>query len=128
MTYSGSMISTNHKFTLEAPHDESGHIGFGRTRVVYCDCTVRAMVEVGQDARVAKRRTDEGEQLVTIQSAKDGMPMPPGSDIADVDGECRDGWHTATSLYKNGSAQVTTPEYRDGWERIFGGKQNVGVA
>jgi hypothetical protein len=43
-------ISTDHKFSLTAPHDEHGYIGFGRARILYCECTVVAQVEVGRDA------------------------------------------------------------------------------
>lgn len=76
----------------------------------------------------AVRRNDEGESVVAISPAKDGDPMHPGTELADISHECRDGWHELRSIYKNGPAQVATPAYREGYDRIFGKKPGVGLA
>jgi hypothetical protein len=54
--------------------------------------------------------------------------MLPGSEIAHISPEDSDGWHEVQTLYRNGPAQVATPKYREGYDRIFGKKPDVGLA
>lgn len=87
--------------------------------------------EIAPGVRAAMRRQgDSGEMRpVRVTVARDGAPVPPGAELAQVDGPCVDGWHGITSLFGgDGPAQVATPAYRDGYDRIFGKKQNVGLA
>lgn len=57
--------------------------------------------------------------------------LTPGSEVVDI--EEHDGRHMAKTIYKvplaagEGPAQVATPAYRDGYDRVFG-KQKVGLA
>ena len=84
--------------------------------------------EMAPGTRVAVRRGDEGDQTVVVRRIEDGAYMPSGSEIVSIEKECRCGWHDTTTLYRNGPAQVATPAYRDGYDRIFGTKSVVGCA
>lgn len=92
------------------------------------DGEIRFGAQVGEDAFMGVRRTEEAEEPILLRRLEDGAPVPPNSEVALINKECRDGWHTVKTLYRTGPAQVATPEYRDGWDRIFGGKQDVGAA
>jgi len=84
--------------------------------------------EIAPGVHVAARRSPDGEvRQVAIMPMRDGAPLSPGSEVAHVDEACEDGWHTLTSVYKSGPAQVATPAYREGYDLIFG-KQKVGLA
>lgn len=89
---------------------------------------IRMGPELSPGVRTALLRREDGDSPVLMTRPKDGAPIPPGASMVHVDQECREGWHDVTTLYTNGPAQVATPEYREGWERIFGGKQPVGDA
>lgn len=89
---------------------------------------------VAPGVHVAIRRQDGEEKRVLVHAAEDGETIRPGSELAIVgdptdeqDGVC---WQPLESIYKNtsGPAQVATPAYRDGYDRIFGKKQKVGIA
>lgn len=84
--------------------------------------------EIAPGTRVAVRRDEEGERTVVVRSLKDGEPLTPGAEVATASRECRNGWRDLTVHYRNGPAQVATPEYRQGYDRIFGKKQKVGLA
>jgi hypothetical protein len=75
----------------------------------------------------ALRRSPDGEiKRVAIQPFREGAPLYASSEIANVSEEARDGWHKLTSVYKaagDGPAQVATPEYREGWSRIYDKKK-----
>jgi hypothetical protein len=79
----------------------------------------------------ALRRTDEELSFGTFTEVKEGQPIPEGAELAHLSGENEDGWRDVTSVYKResaGPAQVATPAYREGYDRIFWKKQKVGVA
>lgn len=89
--------------------------------------------EIEPGVRVARRRSDGRTRNVLVTAAQDGVPVQPGSELATFDQQRKcdeDGtrWHTITSSYKQGPAQVATPKYREGYDRIFGKKQPVGQA
>ena len=86
--------------------------------------------ELAPGVHAAMRRKDDGEMRpVRVTIAKDGAPVPPGAELAHVSGQSTDGWHKITTLFGgDGPAQVATPEYREGYDRIFGKKQKVGLA
>jgi hypothetical protein len=65
-------------------------------------------------------------QFATMRNVKHGTPMLPGERLAKrgSDGVLR----VVEGFTASGPAQVATPAYRGGWERIFGGKHVVGEA
>jgi len=99
--------------------------------------------EVSPGRRIAVRRRGDEVTVGTFGGMKEGRPIPEGAELVRVDPTCHDGWHDATVLYSHsalepepeeveethgsGPAQVATPAYREGYDRIFG-KQKVGLA
>lgn len=93
------------------------------------DGQIRFGRQVGPDAVIAIRRDADGnEHEVMVRPGGDGAPMLPSSEIAHISPEDSDGWHEVQTLYRNGPAQVATPKYREGYDRIFGKKPDVGLA
>lgn len=84
-------------------------------------------VKFHSDGHCALRRRDGNVEVGTFFEAHDGQPIPEGAELVQVDYNPRNEWHNAETLYKNGPAQVATPAYRDGYDRIFG-KKEVGLA
>jgi hypothetical protein len=82
----------------------------------------------GPNSFKAVRRNDEGEHEMKVWVPKPGEPLPEGAEALSMGFECRDGWHDVETVYRNGPAQVATPKYRDGYDRIFGKKTDVGLA
>jgi hypothetical protein len=92
------------------------------------DDEIKIGPEVSPGVRAALRRSPDGEvREVAVKIAEEGVPVSPSGELAYIDEGSNDGWHKLISLYKSGPAQVSTPAYRDGYDRIFG-KQKVGVA
>jgi len=87
--------------------------------------------EVSPGVRSALRRKDGVTKQVFVKLAKEGESIHQGTELAMVGDPTGDNdgahWHALTSVYKGGPAQVATPAYRDGYDRIFG-KQKVGSA
>lgn len=88
--------------------------------------------EIADGVRYGVRRRGDEIQAVSLTTMKDGVSLTPGAELIDV--EERDGRYMAKTIYKvplsggDGPAQVATPAYRDGYDRIFGGKRSVGLA
>ncbi len=78
----------------------------------------------------AIRRHGEGFSFGTFTEIKEGQPIREGAELIRVGAEDDEGWRDVTTVYehRNGPAQVATPAYREGYDRIFGGKQKVGLA
>lgn len=99
---------------------------------------VRLGPHVGPNTRVAVRERDGEKELALVGPARDGVPLPDGAEIIDLDNpDCScGGWQDVTTLYgpgeqratEGGPAQVATESYRSGHDRIFGKKPVVGVA
>ena len=91
------------------------------------------LVPVGDesDSHIGVRDRGDGNlELGSFRTARTGEAMSEGSELICV-GE-REGdtdWYDVTASYRhsNGPAQVATPAYRAGYDRIFG-KQKVGEA
>lgn len=85
--------------------------------------------EIEPGVYAALRRTPDGEvRQVRCASMQSGAPLRLGAELASVSEPAEDGWCPLTSLYRHsGPAQVATPAYREGYDRIFG-KQKVGLA
>lgn len=102
--------------------------------------------ELSDGRRIAFRRVDGEERVGILGPIKDGQPLSDGAEFLKIDGECQDGWHDVDVLYhhsaeshdeeysevpaeqaRSGPAQVATPAYREGYDRIFG-KQKIGLA
>ena len=88
---------------------------------------VRLGPEVEPGRRIAVRQ--RGEQLSTgiVVPAKDGQAIPEGAEVVVLNAPGQDGWREVRSSYRHGPAQVATPAYSAGYERIFG-KGKVGIA
>lgn len=94
--------------------------------------------EIAPGIHTAIRRRGNEVKQVLIRRSKEGEPILPGTELVVVGEstcECSGGhWRELKTLYKNqrptedGPAQVATPEYRKGYDRIFGKKQKVGLA
>ena len=52
---------------------------------------------------------------------REGQPLAPGSEIVRVEEYEEDGWHDIETVYRvsDGPAQVATPAYRAGYDRIL---------
>ena len=100
--------------------------------------TVEDQIQLGPEIEpghgAAIRRCRETGKIVgygTFTAAKDGQPIPERGELIQVGAEDDEGWRDVTTIYKSersGPAQVATPEYREGYDRIFGSKQKVGLA
>ena len=74
------------------------------------------------------RRQDGEIEIGTVREVQEGQPVQEGHEYLQMEvGDTPDGWHSFDTLYKSGPAQVATPAYRAGYDRIFG-KREVGVA
>lgn len=86
--------------------------------------------EIAPGVRQIVRRRGNEFEVGVMTPVKEGVPIPEGTDLIRVGEECGDGWQKAEVLFSNrsGPAQVVTPAYREGYDRIFGGKQKVAEA
>jgi hypothetical protein len=96
--------------------------------------------EVAPGVRCAVRhRPDHTSEELYFTEAQDGAPVPPGADLVNLGPDDGSGWRPVETLYSSGEtgarkaggdgpAQVATPAYRDGYDRIFGKKAVVGQA
>jgi hypothetical protein len=89
---------------------------------------------IGPNARLATRERDGELTPVLVRKALDGEPLN-GGELGQVENpDCMCGrWQDVTTVYEGrategGPAQVATPAYRDGYDRIFGKKPTVGLA
>lgn len=83
---------------------------------------------ISADTCQMTRRQPNGEtQIGTAFEVQDGKPIPEGAELLQVDYRPSEEWHDAETVYRNGPAQVATPAYREGYDRIFG-KKEVGLA
>lgn len=70
--------------------------------------------------------TDHETQLVELRSVVEGEPMPEGAIgcMTRLD----DGTYGPVPASHAGPARVTSEAYRVGWDRLFGGRHEVGRA
>lgn len=95
-------------------------------------------IEPGHGAAVRRGADGKIVGFGTFTTVKDGQPIPEGVELIHVGAEDDDGWRDVTTLYgrepersapeRNGPAQVATPAYRNGYDRIFSKKREVGLA
>ncbi len=97
---------------------------------------VRIGQEVGPNTRLVERRKDGRVGIGTLTPLKNGQALFTGAEVVKVtpsEGE----WHDVETIYESepesepslsGPPQVATPEYRRGYDRIFGKKPTTGVA
>jgi len=92
---------------------------------------IRLRPEIGLGQGAAIRRCGKGFSFGNFTEMKDGQPLPEGAELIHVGASDDDGWRDVTPIYErraSGPPQVATPAYRAGYARIFGKKQEVGVA
>lgn len=78
--------------------------------------------------RAIRDRGDGNLERAHFRVAEEGEAIPPGSELVLLRPEQgADGGYDVAACYKSGPAQVATPKYREGYDRIFG-KQKVGLA
>lgn len=107
-------------------------------------------IKVSSDGRCLRQR---GDELSTgrFGAVEDGKPIPEGAELIMSGPPDHDGWRDVKVLYRHetapqpepvepefsvglsgfttdGPPQVATPAYREGYDRIFGKKQKVGLA
>jgi hypothetical protein len=84
-------------------------------------------------SHIGVRRRNGELEPIRFGGMKDGAAIPPGAEVVDVDAKSDGPWRKAKTLYRvplaagDGPAQVATPAYRSGYDRIFG-KKEVGLA
>ena len=94
----------------------------------------RDEVKIGQEIAPkvfagVRRQPDGKTERVALHMVEDGMPLMPDTELVDVHlPPDEEGWCRVEPLYKSGPAQVATPQYREGHDRIFGKKQKAGLA
>lgn len=103
----------------------------------------------GHGRHNAVRVRDGVAQPGRLGTIRDGQPIPEKAELLLIGAADSDGWRDSTTLYThtstptsndethdadqpttkplNGPAQVATPAYREGYDRIFG-KKEVGLA
>ena len=90
---------------------------------------IRMREVVGPGAVRADLERDGKVQSCVVRQAEDGDPVPPGVDLVHVKETGSGEWYDAETVYRgSGPPQVATPAYREGYDRIFGGGQKVGLA
>lgn len=95
---------------------------------------LRIGAEIAPNTRLVERRNGGRRSVATLTPLVHGRPIPEGSELVRVTpGE--DEWHDVETIYRHdpraelsGPPQVATPAYKDGYDRIFGKKQKVGLA
>lgn len=95
-----------------------------------CKCQDEILVgpQIAPDGScVCLRHTDEHQVgLGVMRPIEDGKPVLNGEVVSlqRIEGDR----YAVTTLYHAGPSKVSTPAYRDGWDRIFGKEQEVGQA
>ncbi len=88
---------------------------------------IRIGPELNDGRRVViRRREGQDDELAAISKMKDGETLSEGAELIHIKGDGE--WKTVNVLYRHGPAQVATPSYRAGYDRIFGRKQPTGEA
>jgi hypothetical protein len=72
------------------------------------------------------RVRDDGFDVGMLHPLRDGQPIPPGGELVELK-RCADGSYDARTV-EGGPAMVNSPAFKQGWDNIFGGKQEVGRA
>lgn len=72
---------------------------------------------------VHRQREDGSCQAGVLMPLSEGRPMLPGAELVDINK--RGDRYTMRTVWRNGGpAQVASPAYREGWDRIFGKEAN----
>jgi hypothetical protein len=94
-----------------------------------CDCGDEIVLgpDLGDGTRPAIRHTaDHRMEAGLVRQVKDGEPLP--EDAMYVERIEGNRYSCKPALEHKGPSLAATPEYRNGWDRIFGGRQEVGQA
>lgn len=85
-------------------------------------------VRFDSESHATIQRQDGSVQVGTFHEMHEGQPLPEGSELVHVNYHPKNEWHDSETVHRSGPAQVATPAYREGHERIFGKKQEVGLS
>ena len=88
--------------------------------------------QVGPDTRLGVRDRNGRFSPTGLRRVRGGESVD-GAEVIHLSEADAEGWHEVTTLYdgratEGGPAQVATPAYREGYDRIFGKKPTVGLA
>lgn len=76
----------------------------------------------GREERIAVRhRPDHSLEPVVISPLRDGRPIPEGAEVLSREGDGPVYDVVGAGASGKGPAKVNSGEYRDSWDRIFGG-------
>lgn len=86
--------------------------------------------ELAPGTHIGVMRRNGETNLVQLTKAEDGQPLHPDQELVSLGDPACDCGHVRsfTSLHHEGPAQVATPAYREGYDRIFGKKPVTGLA
>ncbi len=107
----------------EEKDEESHHCGFGDKEVLIPGPPIPG-------GRVCLRHTADHKLAVgALVEVPEGSPIPENAHVVEQeDGVLKVGPSVAELKASHGPAQVATPAYREGHDRIFGKKPTVGLA
>lgn len=93
--------------------------------------TEKDRILVGPDQRYIRKRADTGKtEIGELHPVQAGRPLVEGQELIRMSAPNDEGWREVDVLYRHssGPAQVATPAYREGHDRIFGKKREVGLS
>lgn len=83
--------------------------------------------DLGQGRRPYVRQNEEGVGFGVMRPVKDGEPLTEDAFVVEHQGPGP--VYKVTPVFeKSSKTKPATPDYRKGWDRIFGRKQTVGQA
>ena len=98
------------------------------------DCQGKDSVVLGPDIGEGKRPfirhdTEHNFSIGTMRPIKNGQPIPEDAvSLKKIKGSHYEVQPIPEEVRNGRPAKVSSPEYRDGWDRIFGKKPTIGLA
>lgn len=92
------------------------------------DDHIRLIESIAPGKCIVERRRGDEVTVGVASTPEDGKPLAPGSELVHVENPNTEVWQRITVIFKAGPAQVATPAYREGYDRIFGGNRKTAEA